>query len=157
MRRRGIRMIIYLNDILVLSQEDTSLRRDLGVVAQTLTQLGFTINSKKSIFEPSQILDFLGFTVDTRRMILQLLEEVQKATKSCRHMLNQSWTSPRNLAHLIGLLTSVQPAVLPAPLHYRALQRSRNRALRNSLDYDRPCRLLPQPNGTYNGGYTPYT
>ena len=145
MRRREIRMIIYLDDILVLSQEATSLRRDLGTVAQTLTQLGFTINSKKSIFEPSQVLDFLGFSVDTRRMILQLPEEkVQKTIKSCRHMLNQSWTSPRNLAHLIGLLTSAQPAVLPAPLHYRALQRSRNRALRNSLDYDRPCRLLPQ-------------
>lgn len=145
MRRRGVRMIIYLDDILILSQKETSLRKDVGLVAQTLTQLGFTINTKKSVFEPSQVLDFLGFTVDTRTMVLQLLEEkVQKTTKACRHMLNQSWTSPRKLAHLIGLLTSVQPAVLHAPLHYRALQRSRNRALRNNLDYDRPCQLLPQ-------------
>ena len=145
MRTRGIRMLIYLDDILVVSQEADSLRKSLEVVSQTLTRLGFTINTKKSVFEPSQVLDFLGFTINTREMVLQLPEEkVQKICKAVRHMQNQRWTSPRKLAHLIGLLTSVQPAVLPGPLYYRALQRSRNRALRESLDYDRPCQLLPQ-------------
>ena len=38
----------------------------------------------------------------------------------------------RRLAHLIGLLTTTIPAVLPAPLHYRALQRLKEKALRNS-------------------------
>ena len=97
---------------------------------------------KKSVFDPSPVLDFLGFTVDTRRMTLSLPRE--KVEKACRHMRNQSWTSPRKLAHLIGLLMSTLPAVLPAPLHYRALQRTSNLALSRYMDYDRPCRLLPQ-------------
>ena len=33
---------------------------------------------------------------------------------------------------LIGLLTSTIPAVLPAPLHYRAMQRLKGKAIRNS-------------------------
>ena len=45
---------------------------------------------------------------------------------------------------MIGLLTATIPAVLPAPLHYRALQRARNQALRESQDYDHPCRLSPE-------------
>ena len=35
----------------------------------------------------------------------------------------------RQLAHLIGLLSSSTQAIAPAPLHYRALQRLRNKAL----------------------------
>ena len=44
---------------------------------------------------------------------------------------------PRQLAHLIGLLTSCLPAMGEAPLHYRVLQRSKNHA-------------LSEGNGSYN-------
>ena len=47
-------------------------------------------------------------------------------------MRAQGHITVRRLAHLIGLLTSTIPAVLPAPLHYRALQRLKGKALRNS-------------------------
>ena len=48
--------------------------------------------------------------------------------------------SGRSLAHIIGLLSSVTPAVLQAPLHYRGLQRLRSKVLQKSSsknpDYD---------------------
>ena len=68
------------------------------------------------------VIDFLGFTVDARKMLLLLpKEKMAKTIKACSHLLNQERTTPRKLAHLIGMLTSTLPAVLPALLHYRAL------------------------------------
>ena len=112
------------------------------MVVETLSGLGFVINLKKSIFEPSTVIDFLGFRVDSNRMELLLPKEKEdKVRKACRHMLNQEMASPRNLAHLIGLLTSTLPAITPAPLHYRALQRTRNTALWRNPNYDHLCKI----------------
>ena len=63
-------------------------------------------------------------------------------------MRHQEWVTPRQLAHLIGLLTSTNPAVAPAPLHYRALQRLRNKALKNNQgNYDFQVRRSEESNG----------
>lgn len=114
-------------------------------VTELFSRLGFTINLKKSVFNPSPLIDFLEFTIDTNSMLLLLSpEKVLKTEKACRHMLNLERSSPRRLAHLICLLTAAIPAVLPAPLHYRALQRARNQALRETQDYNHPCRLSPE-------------
>ena len=55
--------------------------------------------------------------------------KVCKIRKECSHVRNQSLVSARQLAKLIGLLTSCLAAIEPAPLHYRALQRLKNLAL----------------------------
>lgn len=57
MRLRGVRLIVYLDNILILDQEEASLRT-LATVAETLSSLGFVINIKKSIFEPAETLDY---------------------------------------------------------------------------------------------------
>ena len=143
MRLRGIRLIVYLDDILILAQTESQLRKQVAEVAETLYNLGFVINAKKSVLDPNQSMEFLGFVVDSQRMILPE-GKVGKVMKECRHIKNQKQTSPRLLAHLIGLLTSTNPVIASAPLHYRALQRTRNQALRHSKrDYDCRC-SLPQ-------------
>ena len=62
------------------------------------------------------------------------LPSIQEAgeDQECKSVRAQGHITVRSLAHLIGLLTSTIPAVLPAPLHYRALQRLKGKALRNS-------------------------
>jgi len=52
LRRLGIRLIIYLDDIL-MSQSRQDILSDLSTVLSTLEGLGFLINRKKSIMEPS--------------------------------------------------------------------------------------------------------
>ena len=59
-------------------------------------------------------------------------KKLDKIRKECKSVRAQGHITVRRLAHLIGLLTSTIPAVLPAPLHYRALQRLKGKALRNS-------------------------
>lgn len=53
MRKRGRRLLIYLDDILIMAQEKATFRRDLTIVVGTLSDLGFVINLKKSVFEPT--------------------------------------------------------------------------------------------------------
>ena len=133
MRKKGIRLIVYLDDTLVLAQSQTTLKRHIASVAETLCNLGFTLNHKKSVLKPMQSIEFLGFIVNSLTMSISLPQEkVDKIVKECWHMRRQEWVTPRQLAHLIGLLTSTNPAVAPAPLHYRALQRLRNKALKNN-------------------------
>ena len=112
--------------------------------------LGFIINLKKSVSKPTPVINFLGFTVDTREDALapSIGEDVEyhksmltlimcasflgEDPRSCVNLTHDLGSSPRKLAHIISLLTSTLPAVLPAPLHYKALQRTRNIALRKS-------------------------
>ena len=105
--------------------------------------MGFRLNHKKCVWARSQVVDFLGFRIDSTTMKLFLPEEkIDKILKECRHLLNKTVVLVRNLAHLIGLLSSTLPAVKIALLHYRALQRLRHQILMSSQgEYDRTAPL----------------
>ena len=132
MRNRDVRLIVYLDDILILAQSTQLLRAHMKMVAQMLESLGFKLNLKKCEWEPSQCIEFLGFLVNSTSMTISLpLTKLQKVQKECRALLRRTLVTPRQLAQLIGLMTASIPAVAQAPMHYRAIQRLRNRALLN--------------------------
>ena len=138
LRSMGIRILMYLDDFLIMAPSPEEVTRDLRMARHILTHLGFIINEKKSVSVPTQTIEFLGFVIDSRHMELSLpLEKISKLRKECRHMLNRSRVTGRSLAHLIGLMTSCLPAIRVAPLHYRSLQRLRTRTLHHHhMDYD---------------------
>ena len=136
-RAQGIRLISYLDDMLIMSSTQSEARIHLEKSITLLERLGFLINWKKSITDPVQSIEFLGLVVDSKSLSLRVPEaKVQKIQKECQALLNKGTVSGRSLAHIIGLLTSVNPAVLPGPLHYRALQRLKNQVLRQSGSLD---------------------
>ena len=144
LRQQGLRILIYLDDMLLMVSDPGLLRDQMNHVTTLLESLGFVLNHKKCITENTQLIEFLGFIVDSRNMTLSLpSEKTEKIQKECRHTLNRLEVTGRQLAHIIGLMTSVLPAVLPAPLHYRALQRLRVEALdrKKSPNYDTPVKL----------------
>lgn len=65
LRRRGIRIIIYLDDILILNGSTEGLLADLKLVVELLQTLGFIINQEKSISTPSQVIEYLGLVVSS--------------------------------------------------------------------------------------------
>ena len=65
LRCMGIRLIVYLDDILVLSQSAEIFRAHMCTVAQVLESLGFRLNMSKCEWEPIQLIEFLGFLVDS--------------------------------------------------------------------------------------------
>ena len=141
LRQQGVRLVVYLDDILLMADTQDLLQQHLQITMSQLTDLGFMLNLKKCVLTPCRRLEFLGFIVDSLAYSLYVPQDkIAKIKKECRHLLNKDKVSGRTLAHIIGLLSSVTPAVLQAPLHYRGLQRLRSRALQQStsqdLDYD---------------------
>ena len=54
LRRTGIRLIIYLDDILLMNASETGLRQDMHTAQYLLENLGFVIDLEKSCFQPTQ-------------------------------------------------------------------------------------------------------
>ena len=122
-RRLQGRVIIYLDDILLLAQttEELSMLRD--TLIYLLESLGFVINRKKSVLQPCQIIEFLGLVIDSKKLRVSLpSEKVEKIRVHCKTFLQQKNVSLRELAQLLGRMTASSIAVLPAPLHYRNIQ-----------------------------------
>ncbi|KAM4705063.1 LOW QUALITY PROTEIN: uncharacterized protein WCC33_009911 [Rhinophrynus dorsalis] len=136
LRSRGVRLIIYLDDILLMSQDRHTLCTHAEWTIRLLTDLGFLINWKKSHLTPTRQLEFLGFVVDSDQASLRLPgSKVRAIQKEIRSVLRKERISLRVLARIVGLLSASIQAIFPGPLHYRALQRLKALHLRRGLAY----------------------
>ena len=133
LRSRGVRCIIYLDDILILAQRKDMLLHQTAATLELLESLGFLVNYKKSHLLPTQVMTFLGFIVDSTKKQLSLPPEKMKQIKEeANKLLRQEEVSARALACFIGKLTAAILAIYPAPLHYRGLQQLKHDALRRA-------------------------
>ncbi|XP_068696744.1 uncharacterized protein [Montipora capricornis] len=145
LRRKAIRVLIYLDDFLLLAATVEEAVKNTQLVVSLLQSLGFTINLKKSLLTPTQAITFLGFQIDSTCMMLSLpAEKTDKILDCCHRLLVSQSITLRNLASLIGLLESSRPAIWRAPLHFRHLQSDLIRGLQmNQESYDALIALSP--------------
>ena len=123
--------------MLILGSTLSETKAHLRKTVTLLESLGFLVNWRKSITELVQTIEFLGLVVESKTLKLRVPEsKVRKIRKDCQALLNKNMVSGRDLAHTIGLLASVNPAVLAGPLHYRALQRLKHQILREGSSLD---------------------
>ena len=137
MRKLNVRLVIYLDDILLMasSREELLMARD--TTRFLLQQLGLTLNLKKSELEPQFRLKFLGVIVDSLEMKFYLpMEKVTKFRSLCQKTLTSPQITLRDLSSLIGTLRSTSPAIFPAPLHLRGLQQVCIQAQNQNRPYD---------------------
>jgi hypothetical protein len=145
LRRIGIRLIIYLDDILLMNQNPEELRKDGKTLAFLIERLGFLVNKKKSVMIPSQEIEFLGMKVNSIAMEMALPnEKIQKIKEKCQQCIRAQQLSVRQLAEIIGMLSAAAAAVLPAPLQYRHLQLLKIRSLISSQSYESKVTLTPE-------------
>ncbi len=117
------RLLIYLDDILIVSSDINVLQDHTNLVLELLKSLGFIINFEKSILTPSPVVEFLGLLVDSETMMFYLpSQKVTKTIELCNSLLQINPASLRRLAQLLGFLESIRPAIWLAPLHFRHLQ-----------------------------------
>jgi hypothetical protein len=84
LRKKVIRLVIYLDDILIMNSDRDDLTRDVEIVKSTLEEAGFIINVQKSETEPTQSIEFLGLIVDTVHSTLALTSG--KKRQFCKHV-----------------------------------------------------------------------
>lgn len=122
LRKMGIWMIVYLDDMLIMNSTLEGAREDILILKSILENLGFLINTAESIFIPVQVIEFLGVIVDSTNMMFLLPDEkVVVIQKECRHLVSRQVASLSQLSNIIGKLTSCKITVLQAPLHYRGI------------------------------------
>ena len=83
LREQGLRLIVYLDDILLMAESPQDLHCHTQILVSLLQDLGFILNTKKCVLEPTRRIEFLGFLVDSRTMKLFIPQEkVDKIKKS---------------------------------------------------------------------------
>lgn len=142
LRKKGVRLLIYLDDILIFASSKSELTNRVNLVNDTLQELGFIINWKKSDLEPSQVLEFLGITVDSVSQSFAVPDgKREKIITTAQKLRNSSSITAYDLAHFIGLATSLKLACRSIPLFLRFLQRDLNLTLKGTDNYKRNANL----------------
>ena len=67
LRSQGVPYAVELDDVLIRSEEKQNCLRATHLAISILERAGFKINYSKSIFNPSQVIDYSGYNLDARR------------------------------------------------------------------------------------------
>jgi hypothetical protein len=151
LRRINIRLVLYLDDFLLMGQslDEILMARDSTIFL--LESLGFVINYKKSILNPTQCLEYLGILVNSLEMTFSLpSRKVTHLTDICNQALIAESLTAQKLARITGKLVATMPAITPALLQVRYLQICLRQALRASASYQTRLFLSDQARSELN-------
>lgn len=146
LKKKGVRLVIYLDDILIINESKEGALADLELVVELLRDLGFIWNAEKSIFEPARVLNFLGVIVYSLKLSSALPpSKKQMVTDLCRTVLRRDFISLRGIACIMGNFTWAVPTMPFAQAHYRSMQRFYNdQAQRVDFILAGKCILSPE-------------
>ena len=118
---RGVRLIAYIDDILVLAESKELLLNHLEGMSFLLEYLGFIICTEKSVMIPNHV--FLGLTVNSTIMELGLPPlKIKQIRAEVQKLMRLKTISARHLAQLLGKINATVCIIPPAPLFYCHLQ-----------------------------------
>ena len=120
---RGIRLLRYLDDWLVLSSSEKKAKESIRELLSLCRTLGIVINEKKSDLVPSQSAKYLGMTIDTGAgKVFPSLARVEKFLTVAERFCSMQ-SPPAQLWQVIfGHLASLERLVLHGRLRMRSLQ-----------------------------------
>lgn len=126
LRRQGIRLLAYLDDLLVLatSAELAITHTHTTQTVIHLTRLGFAVNWKKSAPWPSQQIVYLGLQIDTVTMRARISDSRRAALLlALRKFYPNHMVTAHSVMTLLGLMSSAHSVVPLGLLHMRKTQR----------------------------------
>ena len=101
LRRRGIRLVVYLDDFFIMSETEEGARKGLRITVGLLESLGFLINWEKSVTTPSKVMEYLGIIIDSVRMSFALPPvKVLEVRKMCEKAITAGQVSLRDAASI---------------------------------------------------------
>ncbi|CAB4020333.1 Hypothetical predicted protein, partial [Paramuricea clavata] len=133
-RIQGIRIVIYLDDMLILDQSPERLSSIFRSVVNLLKRLGFLIKQEKCSQAPSQCLEFLGSLINSKEMTPAAPnDKLEKLQIECKNAIQNRWLTLKELSVLLGRMNhGSQVSLTQGPLHYRALQRQHVNSIHQS-------------------------
>ena len=112
-RIQGTCIAIFLDDGWAIVQDKEGCLLKAQTVRQDLYGAGFVVNEEKSVWEPTQILDWLGITWNSLLGTLRIVERrITKITNTIDRIIEADFKlSARELASFTGQIISTAPVV----------------------------------------------
>lgn len=131
MRCFGIKCVSFLDDCMLIGDDENQCREYVNYTCQLYSRLGLTINFEKSQLIPSRQVKFLGFIFDSTSCSLQLpLDKQAKIKFKCEQSLLSKSITIQYLAEMIGLMISVCPTSYYGILYTKQLEYEKGLFLR---------------------------
>ena len=112
LRERGIRLINYLDDLLIISSSLQSLTTQINLIQELFQALGLVINENKSHMVPTQEIVFLGFHLSLIAMTISLPQEkIKKIKQEAACLLKKPLVSIQHLATFVGMTAAARQAI----------------------------------------------
>ena len=120
---RGIRLLRYLDDWLVLSSSEKKAKQSIRELLSLCHTLGIVINEKKSDLVPSQAAKYLGMTIDTGAgKVFPSLARVEKFLSVAERFCSMQSPPAQLWQVILGRLASLERLVPHGRLRMRSLQ-----------------------------------
>ena len=123
LRMRGIRVLNYLDDWLILAQSRAVLIEHTTILLDHLEDLGLSVNWAKSSLSPSQKISFLGAELDSLSMIARLSQQravdIRRTANSFRC---GAFVPLKKFQKMLGLMASASSVLQLGLLRMRPLQ-----------------------------------
>lgn len=112
-RANGLRMVIFLDDGWGINSTFDLTEQDSRFVQETLFKSGFVVNVEKSVFVPTQNLEWLGFVWDLKEGRLGIpLRRIESAKSALNGLIDgYPYSSARKLAQFVGKVISMLPVL----------------------------------------------
>ena len=134
LKRLGIRCVLYIDDLLILHQDRTTLARGMAVAMNLLqTQVGLNLKTSKCSFRPSRVFTCLGFLWNTETMQCSVPRARLHATQRSARRLISRGSVPlptRDLARLVGSITAMTRGIIGARRRLLHIQQQLSAAVR---------------------------
>ena len=113
-RGRGLKAIVYLDDGIVAINGERRAQEESILVRRELENAGFIINLEKSVWVPSQSMEWLGFNIDLCKGEFSVPSNKLYSLKLQLHAVAEAQSVPaRQLASVIGKIMSMSLALGP--------------------------------------------
>ena len=120
---RGIRLLRYLDDWLVLAPSEVKARQHVQELLSLCHDLGIVVNEKKSDLVPSRSASYLGMTIDTvAGKVSPSRARVEKFLRPAGNFVKMNSPPARQWEVLLGHLSSLEKLVPCGRLRLHSMQ-----------------------------------
>lgn len=144
-RQRQIRVVAYIDDLLILARSVEESIQATQFVVQLLESLGFLVNHSKSVLEPTQEVEFLGMVINTATWSISLRPKKRRELRhAIRRILKSKLVSGRLMASIVGKINACQEATPAVREHLTACRDFLRKIPHKSRHSLRAVHKLPQ-------------
>ena len=133
----------YIDDSILLGESWEECALNVKETVELAMKLGFVVHPDKSIFDPTQLIEFLGFWINSVDMVVTLTESKAHTIRQlCLDLINYKKPTIRTVAKVVGKMVASFPAVRFGKLFYRRIDNEKTTALKlNRGDYESKMKL----------------